>query len=238
MLKMAHAILRGALRNPMFVWGLSYAKNTYLEYVWRKKSLRIGSGAIVCNCRFGKSNVLYDNVNVNTVELGDYTYIANNSSISYANIGKFCSIGPHVQCGLGLHPTRDFISTHPAFFSLAEQAGMTFTSKSLFRERELVRIGNDVWIGANALLLDGICVGDGAIIAAGAVVAKDVPAYAIVGGVPAKLIRYRFSPEQILVIQKSEWWNRSFAWIKENSSGFKDFNTFQSIVGDPSEPAK
>ncbi|MNI40841.1 Chloramphenicol acetyltransferase [compost metagenome] len=78
-------------------------------------------------------------------------------------------------------------------------------------------IGNDVWIGANAVILPGVTLGDGAVIGAGAVVTKDVPPYAIVGGVPAKVIRYRFTPEEIEVLLRIKWWEWEIEEIKSKA---------------------
>lgn len=75
------------------------------------------------------------------------------------------------------------------------------------KEHNEVKIGNDVWIGTRAMILDGITIGDGAVIGAGAVVTKNVPPYAIVGGVPAKIIKYRFSQDKINELLASQWWN-------------------------------
>lgn len=80
---------------------------------------------------------------------------------------------------------------------------------SSFEDYKPIIIGNDVWIGARVVILDGVKVGDGAVIATGAIVTKDVPPYAIVGGVPAKIIKYRASEEQIREYADSEWWNLS-----------------------------
>ena len=77
-------------------------------------------------------------------------------------------------------------------------------------------IGNDVWIGANVSILPGVYIGDGAVIAAGAVVTKDVEPYAIVGGVPAKVIRYRFSPKEIYILLKIKWWDWSVEEVERN----------------------
>jgi len=82
----------------------------------------------------------------------------------------------------------------------------SLVSMAHFKEREKIEVGNDVWIGANVFIRDGIRIGDGAIIAAGSIVVKDVPDYAIVGGAPAKTIRYRFEQETIEKLQKIRWW--------------------------------
>lgn len=152
------------------------------------------------------NNVLGKGVHLNSCTIGKYTYIVN-GSITKTKIGRYCSIGQNVIIGgLGAHPT-EWISTHPIFFSTKKQAGKTFVDKDYFVEQKAVRVGNDVWIGANALVLDGVSINDGAIVAAGAVVTKDVPSYAIVGGVPAKIIRYRFSKEIREKLIEIQWWN-------------------------------
>jgi acetyltransferase-like isoleucine patch superfamily enzyme len=78
-----------------------------------------------------------------------------------------------------------------------------------FQEYKPIEIGNDVWIGARVTVVDGVKIGTGSIIASGAVVTKDVPSYAIVAGVPAKVIRYRLPENDIVFLQQSEWWNLS-----------------------------
>lgn len=151
------------------------------------------------NNKFGKGTNICDS------QIGRHTYVVN-ARIVRAQIGAFCSIGPDVNVGgLGNHPIK-WISTHPAFYSILKQSGKTFVTSDLFDELKPNKIGNDVWIGASALILDGISIGDGAIVAAGAVVTKDVPPYAIVGGVPAKVIRYRFSEEVIASLLEWQWW--------------------------------
>ena len=89
-----------------------------------------------------------------------------------------------------------------------------------------VTIGNDVWIGQGVSIKSGITIGDGAVIGAGAVVTKNVEPYAIVGGVPSRLIRYRFSKEQIEALLEIKWWNRSIEWLEENGRYFIDVDKF------------
>lgn len=141
--------------------------------------------------------------------LGRFSYVAADTKIVRTTIGSFCSIGQESLIGgLASHPLSR-MSTHPAFYSTKKQANYSFTEKDLFQEQKHVEIGHDVWIGARVMILDGCKIGNGAVIAAGAVVVKDVPAYAIVGGIPARIIKYRFDSETISTFQKKQWWNSS-----------------------------
>ena len=154
-------------------------------------------------------------------KLGYGSYIGENAYIN-ASIGKYCSVASDVKVVTGNHPAKDYVSTHPAFFSTKKQAGFTYVTEDLFKEETPVVIGNDVWIGQGAMLLSGVTIGDGAIIAAGAVVTKDVKPYSIVGGVPAKEIRKRFSEEEIKFLLELKWWDKPEKWIKENAEKFTD----------------
>jgi len=176
-------------------------------------------------------NTIYNDVSLSEVSLGDFTYIASGTKISRAKIGKFCSIGPDCKIGLGKHPTKSFVSTHPIFYSTLKQAqiafaDIAFADKNYFEEFGNIEIGNDVWIGANAIIVDGIKIGDGAIVAAGAVVTKDVPPYAIVGGVPAKIIRYRFDKDEIAKLLELKWWDKDINYLKSNFKKFHDIKEF------------
>lgn len=168
---------------------------------------------------FSEYNYLHKNSIVKNSHLGRYTYSAG-ARIGNSDIGSFCSIAPEaILGGLGSHPTH-WLSTHPAFFSQRRQAGESFSEDRSYEEVRRCTIGNDVWIGARAVILDGINISDGAIVAAGAVVANDVPPYALVGGVPAKIIRYRFEPDVIEALLDWKWWNLSSDVLKKLAGEF------------------
>lgn len=154
--------------------------------------------------------------------VSDYSYIGYNTNIYNASIGKFCSISKDVCIGLPSHPTK-FISTSPLFVNIQNGTGYSWAKQDLFNSVPAkVVIGNDVWIGMKSTIMGGITVGNGAIIAAHSVVTKDVPPYAIVGGVPSKIIKYRFDDDIIEALQKSEWWNRSDDFLQSNILSFQE----------------
>jgi acetyltransferase-like isoleucine patch superfamily enzyme len=174
----------------------------------------------------GKCVILGKQVLVARSTIGDYSYLRDQCQVRNTEIGKYCSIAFGVHTGLGLHPLSPFVSTHPAFFLRREANGWRFADRDCHPQFKPVKIGNDVWIGLRASIRDGVTVGDGAIIGAGAVVVADVPPYAIVGGTPAKLIRYRFPPDVIEFLLAFKWWDKSPEWIQENWSKFHDIEGF------------
>ena len=158
-------------------------------------------------------------------DIGDYTYISMNSIILSTKIGKFCSIGPNLFCGWGIHPTNG-LSTSPAFYSLNKQVGITFSKENKIKERLPIEIGNDVFIGMNVTILDGVTIGDGAVIGAGAVVSKNIPPYAIAIGTPIQILRYRFKPQIIEKLLKIKWWDFEEEELKEVEKHFFKIEEF------------
>jgi len=137
--------------------------------------------------------------------IDDYTYIASNASLSLVRVGKFCSIGPNLKAGHGIHPLNG-VSTSPMFYSPLRQNGISLSYQTKVVEQRPIFIGNDVFIGMNVTILDGITIGDGAVIGAGAVVSKNIPPFAIAVGNPIKVLRYRFSEDKIEDLLKIKWW--------------------------------
>ena len=207
------------LINPITIWLIWYFKSCLMLFKERGKHLKIGYLSNLNNVDIGNYNTFYDNITVTNSKIEDFVYVGSNTIICNTSIGKFCSIGPDVKIGLGKHPAH-YISTFPAFFSTRKQCQIAFADKKYFEESGRIIIGNDVWIGANAIILDNIIIGDGAIIATGAVVTKNIDPYSIVGGVPAHLLKKRFSDQEITLLQNFKWWDKDINWIKQNFASF------------------
>lgn len=176
-------------------------------------------------------NSFHENVSYRG-NIGYGSFIGRDSDLN-ANIGRYCSIGLNVKTSTGTHPTKLFVSTHPAFYSTKKQAGFSYVEKDEFTEdifvddqEHVAEIGNDVWIANNVLLLPGVHIHDGAIVAAGSVVAKDVAPYSIVGGVPARQIGKRFDDKTIEKMLRIQWWNWPAEKIQKKADCFKDIGAF------------
>lgn len=223
--------MKNILKNPLTLWLSWYIKSRNILKKNKSKKLKIGYFTEVNNVDFGRYNTFYNNVKISNSTLGDYVYVSDDTIIYNSTIGNFCSIGPKVRIVIGMHPPH-FISTFPAFFSVKKQCQETFVQKDFYDEIGKVKIGNDVWIGCNAIIMDNVTIGDGAIIAAGAVVTKNVEPYSIVGGVPARLIKKRFSDEEINKLLEIKWWYKSDRWLRENAKYFYDKKIFFSRLID------
>jgi len=193
----------------------------HLKYKWKDKVI------FYTNSRIHKISNLEgaNKVCSNTYFKGYMGYGSYIGSDGYfiGKIGRFTSIAGKCWVVVGRHPYKSpFVTTCPMFFSLLKQNGNTFTDVQLYDEFKyaepgyLVVIGSDCWIGHDVKIIEGVKIGDGAMVLAGAVVTKDVPPYAIVGGVPAKIIGYRFDEQTIQFLLNTRWWDNNIEWIKEN----------------------
>lgn len=148
---------------------------------------------------------------INGVYVGKWTYgaLKHCNPETVARIGKFCSINHSAIIGDTFQHPLNKISTHPFLYkSKLTHPSISFVENHMIEDiqQKKTKINNDVWIGANAIILPGIEIGNGAVVGAGTVVTKDVPPYSIVVGVPAKVIKYRFNKKQISIIENLKWW--------------------------------
>lgn len=194
--------------------------NTVLE-----DKASIGDYSRVFNSKLGKNVQLQRNAMMYSTEIGDFTYTGKNFTSWHCKIGAFCSISWNVSVGGANHDYKR-VTTHsflyePSFGFCGDKPGYDrFTDKCV--------VGNDVWIAAGATICRGVEIGDGAVVAAGAVVTKDVEPYTIVAGVPARPIKKRFEDEIIDLLRQSEWWNLPAEVIKENIELFNSEPTIDT----------
>lgn len=179
--------------------------------------------ADVVRCRLGRYTEVGARTQLLEVELGDYSYVVNDSDIAYTRIGKFTSIAAMTRINPGNHPMERASQAHftyraSAYFDDAEDEESFFA----WRRAHDVVIGHDVWIGHGAIVLPGRRIGDGAVIAAGAVVTKDVPPYTIIAGVPGKPVRQRFPDAIAERLMALGWWDWDHARLR---AALEDFRT-------------
>lgn len=172
--------------------------------------------------------------------LGYGSYIGSDGLVS-AEIGRFTSIGPHCTYINATHAYREpFVTTSPMFFSPSgghNPQHESFCKEQLVeefryydKERELVnKIGNDCWIGSDVTLIGGVEICDGAVVLAHAVVTKDVPPYAIVGGIPANVISYRYDEATIRFLLQAHWWEKPLDWFPKHWRLLTNMEKFKAV---------
>ncbi len=179
--------------------------------------------------KIGKSSHILRGATINHCQIGSYTYINVNALIQNTRIGNYCSIAQNVAIGLGAHPLNLF-SSSPIFYKVKNALKISLVEKDYnFNESLPIIIGNDVWIGSRVIIMDNVHIGHGAVIAAGAVVTKDVPPYAIVAGIPAKVIKYRFPIGVQKKLIESKWWELDAAEVYAMKEELEDTCRFTQV---------
>ena len=182
------------------------------------KLLRLINRPALRDCRIDKTAKVGTGSNCINTQMGRYSYMGKNNSVCNTSIGAFCSIASYCAIGGGDH-ALDAVSTSSVFYEGKNVFGRNFAQ--IHRElNKPVTIGNDVWIGEGVFISSGITVGNGAVIGAHSVVTHDVPAYSVMAGAPAKLLRYRFDEEEIRKLQELKWWNWSEDQLRKYGNQF------------------
>jgi len=210
--------MRQALKQALYRWRLKA----------RSPDLRLGRGVTITDCTFGCRVSIGRKSTLIGSSIADFTYVGEYSRIVHTTIGKYCSLSSSLDIGTGSHPTSGFVSTHPIFYLARPRQGWTLAREDRLAEHRRTIVGNDVWIGSGVIVRDGVLIGDGVIVGAGAVVTKDLAPYGIYGGVPARLIRWRFEPRQIAFLLRLRWWDRSYEWLAEHHQQLHDVDAFMA----------
>ena len=213
----------------------SAVRRRHFERQLRRQHGLVATGSvepqrISASTRFGRNCRVNGPVFIMDSEIGDYTYLEAGCRLLRVDMGSFGAVAPLAQVGLAEHPTDRWVSGHPAFYQLNPRFGYDFLDVTRHEDLPRTAVGNDVWVGSAACVRSGVVIGDGAVVAAGAVVVSDVPPFAIVGGVPARVIRYRFDPEEIEFLLSLRWWDRSEAWLREHAHLMDDVSRLREVV--------
>ena len=203
--------LKELLRPTRFLVSYRYFS---LNNKYSKNRVKIGTNTTIVDSKIGLSVFIASECSLVNTTIQNHSYLNRGTKINYTSIGAYCSIGSDVLIGVRKHPT-DMVSTHPSFY--ANNKGFkTYANQMYCDELPNIQIGNDVWIGSKSTILGNVTIGDGAIVAYGSIVTKDIPPYAIVGGTPAKIIKYRFSKEIIDSLLEIKWWELSDEFFSKN----------------------
>lgn len=201
------SILNTDCEENVKIYGNASVRDSVLQ-----NRVSVGDFSLIRSSKLGDRVEIGRRNTLDHASVGKGTYTGEFCIIKYCEIGKFCAISWNVSIG-GANHNMERLSLTPVHRIFTDTPAESYESF----EKENVSIGNDVWLAAGSTVLRGVTIGDGAVVAAGAVVTKDVPPYAIVAGVPAKVIRYRFSDEIVQALLRIKWWD----WCEEKRQNAK-----------------
>jgi acetyltransferase-like isoleucine patch superfamily enzyme len=191
---------------------------------------KISPLTLIRDSKLSKKCAILSNTRFYHSSIGDYSYLGRNCFVYNTEIGKFCSIADNCNIGLALHPTT-WVSTSPVFQEGKNILKANFSDIKFDAWKKTI-IENDVWIGIGACIMSGVRIGTGAVIGAGAIVTKDVEAYAVMAGNPAKLMRKRFDDEIINKLLEIKWWDWNESVLLEKAKYFSAPEGFLNMEED------
>lgn len=194
-------------------------------YLWAKLFKKI-QGVAIKNSYIHYTSKIQSGSHIENTNFNKYSYCGYNCQIINCDIGSFSSIANNVVIGGSEHPTH-WVSTSPIFYKGARNSLKIKFSKHKRPDPLKTFIGNDVWIGERVLVKSGVTIADGAVVGMGSVVTKDVEAYSIVAGSPAKTIKMRFDNETIKLLLELKWWEWEETKIREYAKFFNDVKEFK-----------
>lgn len=192
-----------------------------ISYLYSKIFKKYLRGKSIRDSIIDSTSLINSGSSILNSSIGKYSYCGYDCEINHAIIGNYCSLANDVIIGGEEHP-MNWLSTSPVFQNVKHSGPRKRFAKHTLPNSKCTFIGSDVWVGNRAIIKQGVKIGHGAIIGAGAVVTKNVPPYAIVGGVPANIIKFRFDQDTIDFLLISEWWNWSDEKIQHYAYLFAD----------------
>lgn len=198
-----------------------------LSYCWNR-FINKAHGRAIADSHIDKTSKIEAGSTIINVVMDRHSFCGYNCTILNCTIGAFCSLADNISIGLASHPV-DWVSTSPAFLERKDSIKQKY-AKHQYDISVPTVIGNDVWIGKGVYIKAGIKIGDGAVIGMGSVVTKDVPDYAIVAGIPAKIVRMRFDEQRVEKLKQLKWWDWSDEKLHQYGDLFDDVDKLLNQV--------
>lgn len=194
-----------------------------LQYYWAKFLKKI-RGSAIKNSTIHKTSKVESGSQLVDVFMDKHSFCGYDCDITNCHIGAFVSIANNVIIGGGMHPI-DWVGTSPVFYSGRDSVTAKFSTFER-PQHKTTTIGNDVWIGANAMIKQGVTIGNGAVVGMGCIVTKDVAPYAVVVGNPARVIKMRFSDSVINELEQLKWWDLDESLLHTIATDIQDPEKF------------